>query len=273
MLGDDHSWRHRSPHSNRLAIGSAVLTHVILGAIGMWLSSLPRSFAAAEPVTTTRRYDLVWIASPGPGGGGGGGGDRTPVAAPARDIGRDRLTVPTSHSEQKSIEALKEPTDAVDIPAKPLADATQALPGVLDAVPSIMTTQGPGADGGAGSGIGTGSGEGRGAGLGPGFGGGTGGGAYRPGSGVTSPQLLREMKPNYTLDAMRAKVQGMVLLECVVLPDGSVGEVTILKSLDKVFGLDEEAIKAARQWRFAPGRRFGEPVPVLVTIELAFTLR
>jgi protein TonB len=273
MLGDDHVWQHRSPHSNRLAIGSAVLTHVILGAIGMWLWSLPRSFAAAERVTTTRRYDLVWIASPGPGGGGGGGGDRTPVAAPARAVGRDRLTVPTVRSERKPIEALKEPADALDIPAKPLADATQVLPGVLDAVPSIVTTQGPGAEGGAGSGIGSGSGEGRGAGLGPGFGGGTGGGAYRPGSGVTSPQLLREMKPNYTVDAMRAKVQGMVLLECVVLPDGSVGEVTILKSLDKVFGLDEEAIKAARQWRFAPGRRFGDPVPVVVTIELAFTLR
>jgi protein TonB len=81
------------------------------------------------------------------------------------------------------------------------------------------------------------------------------------------------MKPNYTANAMRAKVQGVVLLECVVLPDGSVGEVTILKSLDKVFGLDEEAIKAAKQWRFVPGRRLGEPVPVYVTIELAFTLR
>lgn len=53
---------------------------------------------------------------------------------------------------------------------------------------------------------------------------------------------------------MRAKVQGVVLLECVVQTDGSVGDVRILKSLDKVFGLDEEAIKAARQWRFVPGR-------------------
>lgn len=72
---------------------------------------------------------------------------------------------------------------------------------------------------------------------------------------------------------MRAKVQGVVLLECVVQTDGSVGDVRILKSLDKVFGLDEEAIKAARQWRFVPRRRFGKPVPVLVTIELGFVLR
>ena len=61
------------------------------------------------------------------------------------------------------------------------------------------------------------------------------------------------MKPNYTASAMRAKIQGFVLLDCIVLPDGTVGEITIVKSLDKVFGLDEEAIKAAKQWRFVPG--------------------
>jgi protein TonB len=85
--------------------------------------------------------------------------------------------------------------------------------------------------------------------------------------------VLREVRPQYTSDAMRAKVQGTVLLECVVRPDGSVGDVQILRSLDGVFGLDQEAIKAAKQWRFAPGTRLGEPVPVLITIELTFTLR
>ena len=64
-----------------------------------------------------------------------------------------------------------------------------------------------------------------------------------------------------------------VLLQCVVKSDGSVGDVQVVRSLDSAFGLDQEAIKAARQWRFAPGMRLGEPVPVLVTIELTFTLR
>jgi protein TonB len=72
---------------------------------------------------------------------------------------------------------------------------------------------------------------------------------------------------------MRAKVQGTVLLDCVVMPDGSVGRVSVVRSLDSTFGLDQEAIKAAKQWRFRPGTRLGEPVAVLVTIELAFTLR
>ena len=275
MFGDDHVWQQRSPHSNRLAVGTSVLSHAIMAALAVWVSTWPLSFVSAESTPITRKYDLVWIASPGPGGGGGGGGDKTPVPAPAREVGKDRLSVPAPPPELKPVEKPKEqpPPEPLEIPAKPLADATQSLPGVLEATPSVSTTQGPGSDGGAGTGTGTGSGEGRGSGLGPGFGGGTGGGAYRPGSGVTSPQLVREVKPNYTANAMRAKVQGVVLLDCVILPEGTVGDVTILKSLDKVFGLDEEAIKAAKQWRFVPGRRLGEPVPVLVTIELAFTLR
>jgi TonB family protein len=87
------------------------------------------------------------------------------------------------------------------------------------------------------------------------------------------PEVLKEVKPAYTAEAMRAKVQGVVWLECIVMPDGTVGDVRITKSLDSVFGLDHEAIKAARQWRFKPGMRQGQPVPVIITIELTFTLR
>lgn len=44
---------------------------------------------------------------------------------------------------------------------------------------------------------------------------------------------------------------------------GEVTDVKILRSLDATFGLDQEAIKTARQWRFSPGTRLGEPVPVV----------
>jgi TonB family protein len=124
-----------------------------------------------------------------------------------------------------------------------------------------------------GAGAGSGAGGGQGSGLEDGTGGGLGGGVYRPGSGVVNPRIVREVKPQYTSEAMRAKVQGTVLLECVVLADGTVGRVDVVRSLDPTFGLDLEAIKAARQWRFQPGTRFGEPVNVMVTIELTFTLR
>ena len=59
----------------------------------------------------------------------------------------------------------------------------------------------------------------------------------------------------------------------VVQPNGTVGDVQIVKSLDKQFGLDLEAIKAAKLWLFRPGTtREGTPVPVVVRLILEFRL-
>ena len=96
---------------------------------------------------------------------------------------------------------------------------------------------------------------------------------YKPGDGVSLPKVVREVKPKYTPQAMEAKIQGSVWLECVVNELGDVSDVQVTRSLDKEYGLDEEAIAAARQWKFEPGRKDGKPVPVRVTIELTFTLK
>lgn len=72
---------------------------------------------------------------------------------------------------------------------------------------------------------------------------------------------------------MKAKIQGSVSMTVVVRPSGDVGEITVSRSLDKDHGLDQQAINAARQWKFKPGTREGKPVPVEVTIEMTFTLR
>ena len=124
-----------------------------------------------------------------------------------------------------------------------------------------------------GTGTGPGIGPGTGSGLGPGSGGGTGDGVYHIGNGVTPPVELRRGVPQYTADAMHARIQGTVLAECVVQTNGTCTDIHVLRSLDPTYGLDQEAIKAARQWRFRPGTRMGEPVAVLVTIEVTFTLR
>ena len=222
--------------------------------------------------------NIIWLSQPGPGGGGGGGGNR--MKEPPRQAempGRDKITVPVSKPPKMEMQEAKKEPDPVaqlNIPAKSLASAQDSLPGAIDAPPGPPTlSQGSGSGGGAGTGSGSGIGPGSGSGLGPGSGGGTGGGVYRPGNGVTLPRVLHEERPQYTSDAMRAKVQGTVLLECVVRPDGSVGDVQVIRSLDPTFGLDQQAVAAARKWRFAPGTRLGEPVPVLITIELTFTLR
>jgi len=96
---------------------------------------------------------------------------------------------------------------------------------------------------------------------------------FKPGSGVELPRVKKEVRPKYTADARARRIQGVVWIEAVVLPDGKVGEVAVTKSLDSVYGLDRQALHAARKWRFAPGRHLGKPVPVLVTIEMTFTLK
>lgn len=222
---------------------------------------------------------MVWLPVQGPGGGGGGGGNRSPEPPRKLEIpGRDRISMPVSPPPKltppKQEAPEPPPVQGVSVPAMTMASGLETIPGTPDGTgPPDSTSLGPGSGGGAGTGRGTGIGPGEGSGLGPGSGGGTGGGVYRPGAGITLPRPVREVKPQYTAEAMRAKIQGEVWLEAVVLPDGSVGKVEVVRSLDSVFGLDQEAIKAAKLWRFAPGTRQGEPVPVLVTISMTFTLR
>jgi len=254
------------------AHGAIVLVAVLLTLLG------PR--AEVVHVHEPSR-EIVWLVSPGPGGGGGGGGENTPEPPRKAELpGKEKITVPAVKPPETK-PALKPPDppppppeENLRIPAQTLGASDQPLPGVVEGVSAdLSTTRGPGEGTGAGGGRGGGSGPGEGEGLGPGVGGGTGGGVYRPGSGVDTPRVIREVKPQYTADAMRAKVQGTVLIQAVVMPDGTVGNVEVVRSLDQTFGLDQEAVKAAKQWRFVPGTRFGRPVPVLVTIELTFTLR
>jgi TonB family protein len=62
-------------------------------------------------------------------------------------------------------------------------------------------------------------------------------------------------------------------LAAVVLSDGTVGKVAVLRSLDTTFGLDEQAVRATRQWVFNAGTKDGAAVAVRVTVEMTFTLR
>ena len=85
------------------------------------------------------------------------------------------------------------------------------------------------------------------------------------------PRLLESARPNYTSRAMRDKVQGTVYLEAVVSEDGSVRDVCVVRALYP--DLDAEAVVAGGKFLFEPGTRDGQPVPVLVTIDIEFSLR
>jgi TonB family protein len=210
---------------------------------------------------------LIWFPHTDVGGGRSGGGDRT--AQPARQvqqIGRDPITVPVATPEPSTYSTSEPPEDVAAIPARPMSDGTQVLAG------AIQSDNAAGSLGRGDAGAGDGPGNDRG-GIGTRPGDGFGDGVRRGGPGVTMPTIIQQVSPRYTADAMRARVQGSVWIECVVLPDGSVGDTRIMRSLDPRFGLDEEALAAAKRWRFRAGQLNGQPVPVIVTIELMFSLR
>ena len=219
---------------------------------------------------------IVWIVDPGDGGGGGGGGNRMPEPArQSRLPGGDRLTVPArTPAPDPATPEDSPPVAPLIIPAQPLAAADDAHAGILDqAAPAASASQGSGSDGGAGTGSNGGVGPGFGLGLGPGTAAGVGDGPYRPGNGVTPPVEVYVPRPQYTADAMRARVQGRVWVECIVQTSGICANAHARGAIaDPRFGLDQEALKAAQLFRFRPGLRKGEPVPVLVTIELTFSL-
>lgn len=89
--------------------------------------------------------------------------------------------------------------------------------------------------------------------------------------GVVLPRVTRDVKPQYTAGAMRDRAQGAVVVQAIVKTDGTVGDLRLVRSLHPE--LDDAAVDAARRWRFEAGTLNGQPVPVVVVIELTFTLR
>jgi TonB family protein len=94
--------------------------------------------------------------------------------------------------------------------------------------------------------------------------------ALRVGGGVTAPQLLLKIEPQYTEEARAAKFQGSVVLYIEVGPDGLAHNLHVLRSLG--FGLDQKAMDAVGQWQFQPGMKNGVPVTVQATVEVNFRL-
>jgi periplasmic protein TonB len=268
-VDDRPSWAN-PPHSRLPAFSVSLISHgVLLLGLIVAFHEMRESLELAA-ADTSAQAQLVWMPVAG-AGGGGGGGNQTP--APARQLqrsGTERLTTPAVRAGLVQFTE-REPEPAIDIPALPLAAESLTLPGAMDGAAFSAVLLGPGTNG-VGSGRGGGNGPGNGSGFGPGDGANQGGGTNGGGS-VVMPSVLRNVKPRYTTEAMRARIQGTVLVRAIVRADGTVGDVRILRSLDPVFGLDQEAVRAAAQWLFRPALMGGQPVPFSVSIELVFSLR
>jgi TonB family protein len=276
----------QSSKSVSFALSSTVHAGLVAGAVLLTTMSLAPA-AAVLPVETPRDESMraVYLNIPGPGGGGGGSGLRQPAPPPkALREGRRKISGPVpirrppprlepaaTPPEPPPVALKSEPLPVLAAPIVTAPADDRDRLGVFEQAKTEVESHGPGQGGGAGTGQGTGVGPGDGAGLGPGSGGGTGGGPFRPGSGIEAPRLLREVKADYTEEARRRGLAGEVVMEIVVTRTGSVGDVKIVRRLGS--GLDERAVQAVRQWRFAPATRHGTPVDVLVEVAVEFKLR
>lgn len=205
-------------------------------------------------------------------GGGGGGGLRDPLPA-----SKGRL--PKLSTEQLVPPTPKPPVEEPKLPAEPSVMVLAQLPKLN--LPNYgdplgkngPLSAGPGSGGGIGTGEGHGVGSGRGPGVGPGEGGNTGGGVFMPGrGGVSLPQCVENctLKPPYSEEGYKLKIQGTVLVQFVVRADGSPDSFKILRGLG--YGLDEAAIETVRKWRFRPGYKDGKAVDVYAQVEVNFRL-
>ena len=92
----------------------------------------------------------------------------------------------------------------------------------------------------------------------------------RVGGAIARPERVYYVAPIYPAIARTAGIEGTVILEAVIGTDGSVQELRVLRP---VTFLSDAAFEAVRQWLFTPTRLNGEPVPVVMTVTVTFTLR
>jgi protein TonB len=93
--------------------------------------------------------------------------------------------------------------------------------------------------------------------------------AVRVGGQIKEPKKLKHVAPAYPDIAKQARVQGVVILECTISPQGKVTNVTVLRGIPL---LDQAAQDAVKQWVYTPTLLNGVPVPVIMTVTVNFKL-
>ncbi|MFV0390186.1 MAG: energy transducer TonB [Pyrinomonadaceae bacterium] len=222
------------------------------------------------------------------GGGGGGGTEREVEASRGQLPSQTRDRIPPI----MPVEMMKNPSLVVrnqtvgDI--KRERTERIGLPNGLEGSLSGGTGSGGGFGSGDGTGVGSGRGRGEGSGVGSGSGSGIGDGTGdgtgvggRPrtartpsppkASGPTADiKILAKPRPGYTDTARQNNVQGTVILRVTFQANGSIGSISAVKGLP--YGLTEKAIAAAREIRFTPATRNGQPYPVSKQVQYSFTI-
>jgi protein TonB len=92
----------------------------------------------------------------------------------------------------------------------------------------------------------------------------------RVGGNIKAPTQIKRVNPVYPPIAQSARVQGVVIIEAVIGPNGLVQDAKVLRSIPL---LDAAALDAVKQWQYTPTLLNGVPVPVIMTVTVNFTLQ
>jgi TonB family protein len=262
----------RNPQS-RIISG---IVHVGLAGLVIWLGMKTHVIPTPTNISVSHVDFTLFAPSPPPkilpvakqsGGGGGGGAHQLiePTKGRAPEVAKVQFNAPQlTRLEHPKLPA--EPTEQVKLPDNPKMPNL----GMTDSPQVALASQGSGSGSGFGHGLGGGLGSGHGIGAGPGSGGGYGGGLMSVGGGVSAPEVLHSIQPEFTEAAREARFQGDVAIQLIVDAQGNPQNVHVTRHLG--MGLDEKALEAVKQYRFKPAIYQGHPVAVRIIVEVAFHL-
>ncbi len=91
----------------------------------------------------------------------------------------------------------------------------------------------------------------------------------RVGGDLPPPRKVLNVPPRYPADALAARISGLVIIRAVIDASGAVTDARVVSGVPL---LDDAALEAVRQWRYEPARLNGEPVPVVMTVTVNFSL-
>lgn len=275
---DSPLWRGKDPFASDRGRGSrnvSLVIHILVISGIVWWSLNVRNpivqpkkemvFKLFDPQTPPPTITPV----PKPLQGGGGGGEHRIIepqrGSPPKPVVHLQKMLPPEIARVQTPTLPEPPSLHANLPQN------YALPNLgMPKSPQInVAAEGSGSNG-FGIGMGGGMGAGQGDGAGAGAAGGYGGGVMNVGGGVSAPEVIHSVDPEFTPQARAADLQGTVSIQLIVDPQGNPQNVHVVKHLG--MGLDQKAIEAVRQYKFRPAMYQGHPVAVQMIIDVAFHL-
>jgi len=252
--------RMKTKQDPRALASSVVIYALLILLFGLLLKN--HVAIGTKAVTTLVAMNLTPPPAPAKANAmGGGGGQRGPTPVTKGS--------PPKFADQQIVPPAAPPLVEPKIKIQPTIEVQQDVKMAMN-LPNFGAPNSPIVGMSMGNGSGTGIGSGNGSGFGPGSGGNIGGGPRRIGGGVSAPQVLFSVEPEFSEEARKAKIAGIVVVNVWVEPTGLPSHVHVVQGIG--MGLNEKAMEAVKQYKFKPAMENGKPVLSEVNIEVNFQI-